>query len=41
MKIVGVIPAQYKSRRFPDKALVDICGKPIVWWMYQQGGVAA
>lgn len=36
MKIVGVIPARYKSSRFPGKPLVDICGKPMVWWTYQQ-----
>ncbi len=36
MKIIGVIPARYKSSRFPGKPLVDICGKPMVWWTYQQ-----
>lgn len=36
MKIVGVIPARYKSSRFPGKPLADICGKPMVWWVYQQ-----
>lgn len=36
MKIVGVIPARYKSSRFPGKPLVDICGKPMIWWVYQQ-----
>lgn len=36
MKIIGVIPARYKSSRFPGKPLVDICGKPMVWWVYQQ-----
>ena len=35
-KIIGVIPARYKSSRFPGKPLVDICGKPMVWWTYQQ-----
>lgn len=36
MKIVGVIPARYASTRFPGKPLVDICGKPMVWWVYQE-----
>lgn len=36
MNIVGVIPARYKSSRFPGKPLVDICGKPMIWWVYQQ-----
>lgn len=35
-KIVGVIPARYKSTRFPGKPLADICGKPMIWWVYQQ-----
>ena len=36
MKIIGVIPARYKSSRFPGKPLVDICGRPMIWWVYQQ-----
>lgn len=35
-KIIGVIPARYKSTRFPGKPLADICGKPMIWWVYQQ-----
>ena len=35
MKIVGVIPARYKSSRFPGKPIVDLCGKPMIWWVYQ------
>lgn len=34
--IIGVIPARYESSRFPGKPLVDICGKPMIWWVYQQ-----
>jgi 3-deoxy-manno-octulosonate cytidylyltransferase (CMP-KDO synthetase) len=34
MKIVGVIPARYASTRFPGKPLADICGKPMIWWVY-------
>lgn len=36
MKIVCVIPARYDSTRLPGKPLVDICGKPMIWWVYQQ-----
>lgn len=36
MKIIGVIPARYKSSRFPGKPLADICGNPMIWWVYQQ-----
>lgn len=36
MKIIAVIPARYKSSRFPGKPLADICGKPMIWWTYQQ-----
>lgn len=34
MKVVAVIPARYKSSRFPGKPLADICGKPMVQWVY-------
>ncbi|HAP19683.1 MAG TPA: 3-deoxy-manno-octulosonate cytidylyltransferase [Lachnospiraceae bacterium] len=36
MKIIGVIPARYKSSRFPGKPLVSICGKPMIYWVYKQ-----
>ena len=36
MKTIGVIPARFKSSRFPGKPLVDICGRPMIWWVYQQ-----
>lgn len=35
MKVVGVIPARYQSSRFEGKPLADICGKPMIWWVYQ------
>ncbi len=35
MKILGVIPSRYESSRLPGKPLKDICGKPMVWWVYQ------
>lgn len=36
MKIIGIIPARYNSSRFQGKPLVDICGKPMIWWVYKQ-----
>ena len=36
MKIVCVIPARYASTRLPGKPLLDIQGKPMIWWVYQQ-----
>ena len=36
MNIIGVIPARYQSSRLPGKPLADICGKPMIWWVYQQ-----
>jgi len=35
MKVVGIIPGRYKSTRFPGKPLADICGKPMIWHVYQ------
>jgi 3-deoxy-manno-octulosonate cytidylyltransferase (CMP-KDO synthetase) len=36
MKIIGIIPARYNSTRFPGKPLADICGKPMIWHVYQR-----
>lgn len=36
MKIVGVIPSRYQSSRLPGKPLKDICGKPMVWWVFNR-----
>jgi len=32
-KIIGVIPARYKSTRFPGKPLVKLLGKPMILWV--------
>lgn len=40
MKTVAIIASRYGSTRFPAKALADICGKPMVWWAYQQTKLA-
>lgn len=36
MKILGIIPARYKSSRFPGKPLVDIAGKSMIQRVYEQ-----
>ena len=36
MNIVAIIPARYESVRFPGKALVDICGKPMIQHVYER-----
>lgn len=36
MKLIGVIPARFSSTRLPGKPLADICGKPMIWWVYQR-----
>jgi 3-deoxy-manno-octulosonate cytidylyltransferase (CMP-KDO synthetase) len=35
MKAVAVIPARYASSRLPAKPLADICGKPMIQWVYE------
>lgn len=35
MRIIGVIPARFSSTRLPGKPLADICGRPMVWHVYQ------
>ena len=35
MKIIGVIPSRFASTRFPGKGLADICGRPMLWWVYK------
>ena len=35
MSIIAVIPSRYASTRLPGKPLVDICGKPMVQWVYE------
>lgn len=36
MKIIGVIPARYKSSRFEGKPLADVNGRPMIYWVYSQ-----
>ena len=34
MKIIAIIPARYSYSRFPGKPLADICGRPMLHWVY-------
>lgn len=36
IKIVGVIPVRYGSKRFPGKALYPVLGKPVVQHVYER-----
>lgn len=36
MKVIGVIPARFASSRMPGKPLADICGHPMIWWVYKR-----
>ncbi|MGL5918280.1 MAG: 3-deoxy-manno-octulosonate cytidylyltransferase, partial [Cetobacterium sp.] len=36
MKFLGVIPARYESTRLPKKPLKDICGYPMIEWVYKR-----
>jgi len=36
MKIIGIIPARYDSKRFPGKVLADLFGKPLIQRVYEQ-----
>lgn len=33
--IIGVIPVRYESARLPGKALLEIAGKPMIYWVYK------
>ena len=35
MNILAVIPARYGSSRMPGKPLENICGKPMIWWVFK------
>lgn len=36
MRVTAVIPARYASTRFPGKPLADLCGKPMIQWVYER-----
>ncbi len=35
MKFIGIIPARYKSTRFPGKPLALLNRKPVIQWVYE------
>jgi 3-deoxy-D-manno-octulosonate cytidylyltransferase len=35
MKFIGLIPARYASTRFPGKPLANLCGRPVIQWVYE------
>ena len=36
MNVIGVIPARYSSTRFEGKVLADICGKPMIQYVWER-----
>ena len=36
MKTAVIIPARYDSSRLKGKPLADICGRPMLWWVYSR-----
>lgn len=36
MRAAAIIPARYGSSRLAGKPLEDICGRPMIWWVYRQ-----
>lgn len=36
MKKIVVIPARFGSTRLPGKPLLDLCGKPLIQWVYER-----
>lgn len=34
MRVIGVIPARLNSTRLPQKILANLCGKPMIWWVW-------
>lgn len=39
MSVTVVIPARYASTRFPGKPLADLCGKPMIQWVYERSAL--
>ncbi len=36
MYTAAIIPARYGSSRLTGKPLADICGRPMIWWVYNR-----
>lgn len=39
MGVTIVIPARFASTRFPGKPLADLCGKPMIQWVYERSAL--
>lgn len=40
-KVTAIIPARMAATRLPGKPLADICGKPMVQWVYERAKAAS
>ncbi|MGW8311636.1 MAG: 3-deoxy-manno-octulosonate cytidylyltransferase [Desulfuromonadales bacterium] len=40
MSVSVIIPARYASTRFPGKPLAEICGKPMIQWVYERSALS-
>ena len=40
-RIIAIIPARMAASRLPGKPLADICGKPMIQWVYERARRAA
>ena len=36
LRVHGVIPARMESQRLPGKAMLPICGRPMIHWVYER-----
>lgn len=41
MNAVVIIPARMGATRFPGKPLIDLCGKPMIQWVYERASMAS
>lgn len=39
--VIGVIPSRLASVRLPNKPILDICGKPMIQWVYENASKAS
>lgn len=40
IRTAAVIPARYGSTRFPGKVLAELCGKPMIQWVYEKAAAS-
>lgn len=40
MAVEAFIPARYAATRLPGKPLADICGRPMIEWVYERAGAS-